>query len=131
MARSSLKRVFAALALVLGTGLALQAQDGDEKAAPRPRAAKPAPKRKAKPRIPDSRRTDVNTASKAKLMQLPGVDAACADRIIRGRHYFSKIDLVLNGAMDRAIYLRIKDKIFASQDLKKFPPPVAKAPAKK
>jgi len=56
-------------------------------------------------------KVDVNSASKAKLMLLPGVDAAAADRIIANRPYSRPEDLVERRVISQAEYEQIKDHL--------------------
>lgn len=51
---------------------------------------------------------DVNSASKAKLMLLPGMDAATADRIIANRPYNRTEDLVTRRVLTRGQYDQVK-----------------------
>jgi DNA uptake protein ComE-like DNA-binding protein len=65
---------------------------------------------------------DVNSASRAELKTLPGIGDAQADRIIKGRPYLSKADLVAAKAIPAGTYLSIKRSIIAK------PPSNAKRP---
>jgi DNA uptake protein ComE-like DNA-binding protein len=56
-------------------------------------------------------RVDINTASKDELMSLPGVDGASADRIINGRPFARKHQIVKRKMVSRAVYEQIKDQI--------------------
>ena len=67
---------------------------------------------------------DVNSATKDQLDALPGIGAARADAIIKGRPYKGKDDLVNNKIIPQNVYDGIKDKIIARQT-------AAPAPAKK
>jgi DNA uptake protein ComE-like DNA-binding protein len=56
---------------------------------------------------------DINTATAAQLMSLPGIGDAYAKRIIAGRPYSAKNQLVSKGIIPKATYDKIADKIVA------------------
>jgi competence protein ComEA len=58
---------------------------------------------------------DINSASKAELKKLPGIDDARADKIIAGRPYLSKAHLVTHNVIPHGIYEQIKKQIVAIQ----------------
>lgn len=58
---------------------------------------------------------DLNHASEAQLVSLPGVDAAEAERIIANRPYSRPEDLVNRGVLTRREYEKISDRITAKK----------------
>lgn len=68
-----------------------------------------------KKRPPAGKLIDINSASRADLMKLPGVSAADADRIVAGRPYLSKAHLVTRNVIPAAQYHGIRSRIMAVQ----------------
>ena len=65
-----------------------------------------------------SEKLDVNSASKEELDALPGIGATYAQKIIDGRPYRSKNELVSKGVLPSSIYDNIKDQITARRGAK-------------
>ncbi len=106
MKNSLLTTALVALALILGTVPSF-AQDKPA-TAPAAKAAKKATTA-AKPVKP----VDINGANKAELMKLSGIGDVQADKIIAGRPYRSKADLVTRKIISEGLYSQIQRHVVA------------------
>jgi competence protein ComEA len=104
MHKSLLSRVVLLL-FALFLGAPLMAQSNAAAASQTTNAAKPA----------RATLLDINSATKDQLDALPGIGEAYAQKIIAGRPYRTKRDLVLKKVVPQSTYDKIKDQIIAKQ----------------
>src|SRR5947199_1589096 len=76
--------------------------------------AKMAPAEKMAP-APKAELLDINSATAEQLDALPGVGKAYSAKIIAGRPYKGKDEMVQKSILPQATYNKIKDKIIAKQ----------------
>ena len=121
MKRSIIPSALIAAALLLGASLSFAAENkagpatetkaiGNAKTTEKGAKAKTG-KAPAKVKI-----VDINSAGKAELKRLPGVDDATADKIIVGRPYLTKADLVTQKIVSQGIYGQIESRVIAKQN---------------
>ena len=58
-------------------------------------------------------RVDINHASVAELMRVPGMTESWAGRIVRFRPYRTKLDLLQEGVVSAEVYQRIREGVVA------------------
>jgi competence protein ComEA len=104
-----------ALSLVGSVGVAQNSEPGGTApeilAAATPAQSSMAPA--AKPAAAD--KLDINSATKDQLKALPGIGDAYSQKIIDGRPYRAKNELVQKKIIPQATYDKIKDQIIAKQ----------------
>lgn len=102
-----MKRVFIALFVALAFAFACAAQ-----ATPAAKKAGTAAQAAAQPK---SDLIDINTATADQLKSIPGIGDAYAAKIVKGRPYRAKDELVRKKILPQGVYDKVKDRIIAKQ----------------
>jgi len=66
--------------------------------------------------LPPEERIDINSATVAELVRVPGLTRTWAERIVRFRPYHSKDDLLQRGVVTSQVYDRIKGYVIAHRE---------------
>jgi len=100
------------LALVFGIGTTIWAADKPADKKPAAESSKAADK---KNEAKKAGLVDINSATKEELQAVSGIGNAYSEKIISGRPYKTKNDLVKKKIIPKATYDKIKDQITAKQ----------------
>lgn len=121
MKRSIIPSALIAAALLLGASLSFAADNKaghatDTKAISNGKTTEKDAKAKTSKAVAKVKIVDINSAPKAELKRLPGVDDATADKIIAGRPYLTKADLVTQHIVPSGIYTQLSSRVIAKQN---------------
>jgi DNA uptake protein ComE-like DNA-binding protein len=102
-------------AAALALGLLASTPSMAQSTQPSAHSDRMAPAAKTAPAASDAAKLDINTATKEQLMAFKGIGDKYSDKIIAGRPYAKKDQLVSKDILPEATYKKIAGQIIASQ----------------
>ncbi len=102
-------------AAALALGLLASSPSMAQSTQPAPHSGRMAPAGQMAPAKSDAAKLDINTATKEELMAFKGIGDKYSDKIIAGRPYAKKDQLVSKKILPEATYKKISGRIIASQ----------------